>query len=135
MAGDFDMRALFQAVDDLRRQRGLTWARFMKPSPEWRERWPHRKPMSASTVQRMWRDGNGSCQHAMKLLMAVGRPPEDFMPDRENLPWAPLPDAPYGALRWDALVSRGQKNTERMLEALLGAPCFEHVTVVLAEPP
>ena len=34
-----------------------------------------------------------------------------------------------------ALVDRGQKNTERMLRALLGALGFEHVRVVFEEPP
>ena len=34
-----------------------------------------------------------------------------------------------------ALVDRGQKNTERMLKALLGALGFEHVKVVFDEPP
>ena len=34
-----------------------------------------------------------------------------------------------------ALVDRGQKNTERMLKALLGALGFEHVKVVFEEPP
>ena len=34
-----------------------------------------------------------------------------------------------------ALVDRGQKNTERMLKALLGALGFEHVKVVLEELP
>ena len=34
-----------------------------------------------------------------------------------------------------ALVHRGQKNTERMLRALLGALGFEHVTAVFEEPP
>ena len=32
-------------------------------------------------------------------------------------------------------VARGQKNTERMLKALLGALGFEHVEAVFAEPP
>ena len=34
-----------------------------------------------------------------------------------------------------ALVDRGQKNTERMLRARLGAFGFEHVKVVFEEPP
>jgi hypothetical protein len=34
-----------------------------------------------------------------------------------------------------AVTARGQKNTERMLKALLGALGFEHVTVVFEEPP
>jgi hypothetical protein len=34
-----------------------------------------------------------------------------------------------------ALVDWGQKNTERMLKAVLGAPGFEHVKVVFEEPP
>ena len=34
-----------------------------------------------------------------------------------------------------ALADRGQKNTERMLKALLGALGFEHVKVVFEEPP
>ena len=35
----------------------------------------------------------------------------------------------------NAVMSRGQKNTERMLKALLGALGFEHVEAVFAEPP
>jgi len=34
-----------------------------------------------------------------------------------------------------ALVDRGQKHTERMGKALLGALGFEHVKVVFEEPP
>ena len=101
---DFDVRALFAALDAARAERGLSWravaAEMWEQSATLNER-RNDHPISASTLTGMESRGATSCQHALFMLRWLGRAPEDFVhgssgDERYRLP-EPGPDR---RLRW-----------------------------------
>jgi hypothetical protein len=89
---DFDMGALYAALDEQRRARGLTWAGATREinRPDAR---PVLHPISASSVTgtRHGRGGEGNI--VLALLLWLDRTPESFVPDH------PAPVTPDTVLR------------------------------------
>jgi hypothetical protein len=80
---DFDIGALFGALDSQRRNRALSWQGVAQ------ELWDQSAalnarlddhPISASTLTGMVKRNDTSCQHALFMLRWLGRPPESFVP-------------------------------------------------------
>jgi hypothetical protein len=101
--GDFDVPALYAALDAHRVARGLSWRQvaddIWAQSAVLNAR-RHDHPISPSTITGMAARANTSCQHALFMLRWLGRSPESFVPGARVS--APLPEA--GAdrrLRWD----------------------------------
>jgi hypothetical protein len=103
---DFDIAALFDALDGQRRRRGLSWQGVAK------ELWDQSAmlnaqrddhPISPATLTGMARRTDTSCQHALFMLRWLGRSPESFVPGGAADPkQAALPFAgPNRRLRWD----------------------------------
>ncbi len=103
---DFDIAALFDALDSQRRNRALNWQGVAK------ELWDQSAalnaqrddhPISASTLTGMAKRRDTTCQHALFMLRWLGRTPESFMPGstadakRAALPFVGLDQR----LRWD----------------------------------
>src|SRR5215467_12140047 len=81
--GDFDVVALFAALDAQRRDRMLSWQGVA------RELWDlsatlnarrNDHPISASTLTSMTKRRDTSCQHALFMLRWLDRTPESFTP-------------------------------------------------------
>jgi hypothetical protein len=81
---DFDIPALFQALDSQRIARGLSWTRVAKEmwlmAAELNRSRLNDHPLSPSTIVNMPRLGNTTCQHALIFLQWLGRSPESFLP-------------------------------------------------------
>ena len=103
---DFDIAALFDALDSQRRNRALSWQGVA------RELWDQSAtlnarrddhPISASTLTGMAKRMDTSCQHALFMLRWLGRTPESFMPgSTADANKTALPSAgPDRRLRWD----------------------------------
>lgn len=103
---DFNIAALFDALDAQRRDRTLSWQGVAEEL--WNQsatlnaqRNDH--PISASTLTSMAKRGDTTCQHALFMLRWLGREPESFFPgatvdtNRTALPLA----EPDKRLRWD----------------------------------
>jgi hypothetical protein len=103
---DFDIAALFDALDAQRRNRALSWQGVA------RELWDRSAalnaqrddhPISASTLTGMAKRRDTTCQHALFMLRCLGRTPESFMlgstadAKRTALPFV----GPDQRLRWD----------------------------------
>ena len=103
---DFDIAALFGALDAQRRNRALSWQSVAQ------ELWDQSAalnaqrddhPISASTLTGMTKRRDTSCQHALFMLRWLGRTPESFMLGstadaiRTALPFV----GPDRRLRWD----------------------------------
>jgi hypothetical protein len=80
---DFDIAALFEALDSQRRSRALSWQGVA------RELWDQSAalnarrndhPIKASTLTGMLKLKDTTCQHALFMLRWLGRTPESFMP-------------------------------------------------------
>jgi hypothetical protein len=103
---DFDIAALFDALDSQRRNRALSWPGVA------RELWDQSAdlnarrgdpPISASTITGMLKLRDTTCQHALFMLRWLGRAPESFMPGSTADPnKTALPSVgPDRRLRWD----------------------------------
>ena len=79
---EFDVQALFEALDTQRVARGLTWRgvadELWRQSAELNDR---RKdhPISPATLTGMAARGDTTCQHALFMLRWLGRSPESFL--------------------------------------------------------
>ena len=80
---DFDIRALFDALDSQRRNRALSWQGVARELWEQSAALNARRddhPISASTLTGMVKRRDTSCQHALFMLRWLGRTPESFLP-------------------------------------------------------
>jgi hypothetical protein len=81
---DFDISALFEALDSQRVARGLSWAQvageMWRMAAELNRSRPNDHPLSPSTIVNMSKRGNTTCQHALIFLQWLGRSPESFLP-------------------------------------------------------
>jgi hypothetical protein len=103
---DFDIGALFDALDSQRRNRALSWQGVAQELWDQSAALNARRddhPVSASTLTDMVKRRDTSCQHALFVLRWLGRTPESFMPGatadakRTALPFVGADQR----LRWD----------------------------------
>ena len=132
-AGDFDVGALFDALDLRRSTSGWSWRQLVDAiwaeSAELNDR-RHDHPIAVATVTGMRKRNDVSCQHALFMLRWLGRAPEEFIADpAAGTAGSGLPTAgPDRRLRWDlgALYEamdarrRHENLTWNALAALLG---------------
>jgi hypothetical protein len=111
---DFDVAALFEALDAQRRSRALSWAGVA------RELWDlsatlnlqrNDHPISPATLTGMADLMDTSCQHALFMLRWLGRSPESFVPGA-------VLDAESTALPAAGADRRLRWNLKRLYEAL-----------------
>jgi hypothetical protein len=103
---DFDIAALFDALDAQRRDCALSWqgvARELWSQSATLNALRNDHPISASTITGMAKRGDTTCQHALFMLRWLGREPESFVPGATAGPKSnALPVAgPDKRLRWD----------------------------------
>ena len=121
---DFDVVALWKAMDAQRKRRGLSWQgvtnQISAASPVLVARLGAKNhPMSAATIRDMTKRGTITCQHALGMLRWLGQPPEHFVPDSGELRRAPLPKAgPDRRLRWDIWAMAEVLDAERRRRGL-----------------
>jgi hypothetical protein len=101
---DFDVAALFEALDSEREARGLSWSGVAQSiwalSSELNCR-TDSHPISSSTLRGMPRRGATSCQHALFMLRWLGRSPESFLEGAAPDNGPPMPAAGTDKrLRW-----------------------------------
>src|SRR4030095_10440660 len=76
--GDFDLNALYQALDAQRQSRGLTWAQatgeMSRVGPVIR-----RHPIASSTITGLRTKGLAEADGVLQMLRWLGRAPESFM--------------------------------------------------------
>ena len=121
--GDFDARALFEAIDRQRLERSLTWkqaAEAIWAQSSELNTTRHDHPIAIATIKGMYKRGNTSCQHALFMLRWISRAPEEFIPHpvevsaRIDLPVA----GPDRRLRWNVNALYQALNARRRGEAL-----------------
>ena len=96
---DFDIAALYDALDAQRQARGLTWtqtARALSPT----SRDPAVPSISASTLTGMRNRGAVEGDGVLQMLRWLGRAPESFMPGATATASLP-PSRPDQILRFD----------------------------------
>lgn len=103
----FDGHAFFAALDGRRRQQGLSWAHVAKEmwelNADFSAQHEHYHPIAVTTITKIARTGDTTCQHALVMLRWLERAPEEFIVQpRPGTAGVPLPAAdPAHMLRWD----------------------------------
>jgi hypothetical protein len=110
---DFDIQALYDALDAKRQAEGLTWRAVTDAIWKMSEELNNRRrdhPISPSTLTGMPKRGATSCQHALFMLRWLERVPESFIVGVGLTEEMALPSiGPDRRLRW---------NLSRLYEAL-----------------
>ena len=124
---DFDLRALYDALDGERRSREMTWAAVTR---EVNRFVTVLRPIATSTITGLKHKPVGEGDAILQMLLWLRRTPESFVPG--------VPDA--GAerfrlgelrkgqiLRWDTRALHAALNAERQAKGLLWSEVARHV--------
>jgi len=123
MQVEFDIAALFDALDSQRRNRTLSWQGVAQQLWDQSATLNARRsdhPISASTLTGMTKRRDTTCQHALFMLRWLDRTPESFMrgsafdDERTRLPFAGLDQR----LRWDLQKLYGALDSQRRERSL-----------------
>ena len=107
MPENFDLKALYSAIDAERSRRSLTWSGVAK---EIAERFAK---VSPSTIKRVGDNPRVEGDGALQILLWLGRAPESFIPDYHGA-LVPLRPARAGkVLRWDTASIFGALDQQR----------------------
>ena len=121
--GDFDVGALFEALNRQRLERALSWRQVAEAvwaqSSELNDR-RRDHPIAVATITGMRRRNNISCQHALFVLRWIGCSPEEFIADPvAGSAGIGLPAAgPDRRLRWNLVDLYDAMNARRQEEHL-----------------
>lgn len=102
---DFDLRALFEAIDQKRESEGLSWAAVARQVSARFESMPHTAAVAASTIRGVGTKAVVEGDGVLQMLLWLDRTPESFVPGHPlaTAPEARLADVgPDRILRFDA---------------------------------
>jgi hypothetical protein len=122
-AADFDMRALYDAIDARRRERGMTWTVVAREVNRYRT---VLRPIASSTIMSLQRKpaGEGDGDGILQMLLWLSRTPESFVPDLSDSDAERfrLPTLTTGQiLRWDTRAIFSALQTRRQARGLTWA--------------
>ena len=102
-SADFDIEALYAALDAQRQARGISWQQVVREMNALSERVPARPTISASTLTGMRNRAVIEGDGVLQMLRWLDRTPESFVPGHPvAAEAAKLPDVgPYQILRFD----------------------------------
>src|SRR6185436_813574 len=78
---DFDLKALYEALDTQRREKGLTWAAATREINRFKTAG---HPIATSTITGLKDKAAGEGDGILQMLLWLGRTPESFVPDIEE---------------------------------------------------
>ena len=115
---DFDIAALYQALDAHRETRGLTWTGAAREISRPFERTPAH-PISVSTLRGMPSRGAIEADGVLQMLLWLGRTPESFVLGFVDTSGATLPDVgPRRILRFDTKAIYSAVDAQRIETSL-----------------
>jgi len=110
---DFALRALYDALDAQRRERGMSWTAVASEVNRFRTTL---RPIAVSTITSLREKPVGEGDGILQMLLWLGRTPESFVPsipDADSAPYR-LPALRTGQiLRWDTRALFDAINAER----------------------
>ena len=117
-ADDFNLRALYDALDARRRERNMSWTAVAVEVNRFRTKL---RPIAVSTITTLREKPVGEGDGILQMLMWLGRTPESFVPGIPAADSAPyrLPALSTGQiLRWDTRALFAAVNAERVTRRL-----------------
>ena len=118
---DFDLKALYAALDEQRRVRQLSWAAVAGEVSRHRTRL---RPVASSTMTSLNVKPVGEGDGILQMLLWLGRSPESFVPDFVGADDRrfQLPELARGQiLRWDTRALHAALDTKRRARGLTWA--------------
>ena len=118
---DFDLRALYEALDARRRERDLSWTAVARDVNRFRTTL---RPISTSTITSLRQKPVGEGDGILQMLLWLGRTSESFVPDitDSDSHRFRLPDVTKGqVLRWDTRALFSALNAQRLERKLTWA--------------
>ncbi len=124
---DFDLRALYDALNEARRERSISWSSVAEEVNRCRTTL---RPIAVSTITGLKTKALGEGDGILQMLIRLGRTPESFVPgiadassDRYR-----LPDLTTGRiLRWDTKALHAAVDAERRSKQLTWADVAREV--------
>ena len=113
---DFDLKALFEAIDERRVADGLTWAGVARALRRPDADPTVTRPIAVSTIQGLRTTHLAEGDGVLGMLRWLGRAPEDFVPGHPlaGSPETTLPTpGPGMLLRWDAPALHAALDSQR----------------------
>ncbi len=110
---DFDLKALYRAIDAQRRMRVMTWA---ETTAEINRGTTGPYAIAASTIRGLTSRSIVEGDGVLQMLLWLGRPPESFVPDFpdvESEQYRLRTPPPEQILRWDAAAIHSALDVER----------------------
>ena len=117
-SSDFDLRAVFHAIEAKRRARDLTWAAVAR---EVNRNRTFMRPIAASTITGLRTKVAGEGDGILQMLLWLGRTPESFVPgvpDAEAEHFRLAAVDPGQILRWNTRALHRALNDERLARGL-----------------
>lgn len=113
---DFDLRALYDALDEQRRRREMSWASVTREVNHFKTAG---HPIATSTITGLKNKAAAEGDGVLQMLLWLGRTPESFVPGMEEADAARfrLPEPGGGqVLRWDTKALYSAMNCRREAE-------------------
>ena len=127
--GEFSLAALYEAMDERRRERGLSWAGVMREMNAMTAA-DRRHEMSASTVTRTRTGALAEGDGVLQMLRWLGRSPESFLPGAvqvdETAARLPESDGPR-TLRFDTRKLHAALSERRVERGITWAQAAEEI--------
>ena len=112
---DFDLAALYAALDAQRQMRRLTWQQAMDEINRLTDRMSAGHPIARSTVSGLRMKAIAEGDGVLQMLRWLNRTPESFVPGGEVSDAHKLPDLPSGqVLRFDTKKLHAALDTQRI---------------------
>jgi len=120
-SSDFNVRGLYDALEEARRERGISWNTV---AAEVNRRRTTLRPIAVSTITGLKTKASGEGDSILQMLIWLGRTPESFIPDVADAGREPyrLPDlGREEILRWDTKALHSAVDAERRARKLTWA--------------
>lgn len=118
---DLSLTALFDALDEQRRSRNMSWAAVTKEFNARARDVPERKPIAASTIAGLTRKTVAEGDGILQMLLWLHRSPESFVPGHGDADTARYQLRVLGTtqiLRWDTNALYSALNAQRQTRAM-----------------
>lgn len=114
---DFDLKALYHALDEQRRLREMSWAAVTREI----NHFAVGRPIATSTITGLKNNRLGEGDGILQMLLWLDRTPESFVPGNQEADTERfrLPELQRGQiLRWDTKALHAALNAQRQARAL-----------------
>ena len=134
---EFDVKGLYDALDERRRSRAMRWAAVRREMNARFQEVPGHKPIAMSTITGLQNKRNVEGDGILQMLLWLGRTPESFLPGFEEADAERFRLPQLGKeqiLRWDTRAIHSALNAEREARGMSWKEVANDIGVGSANP-